>query len=210
MDQVDHYVILAPVVIEQTDQKYDQDKKTVRLNSNDFTDEIMNALVDYNVFRKLIVFSGLSKQEMIEKGKSVQTSFLLTVKVKDCYLYYVGSSEATIGTTFLWFMLGVPSFWTRDQVYGIKLDAEVSFVELKDKNISSTYTLSLQKEGGLNFLERGFSLYVFLVPPNLCPENWDKIEEQILPKAQKLFALHLAQMIKEMFRKPSEATSETP
>ncbi|MCK5578522.1 MAG: hypothetical protein KAI63_03245, partial [Planctomycetes bacterium] len=81
----------------------------------------------------------------------------------------------------------------------------------------SPYKISVQSEGGLSLSERGFTFAIFLVPPQWCSENWEKINDAISPKLSRLFMRQLAEKIKsEYWGEPStevkteKADPETP
>lgn len=208
MNRLEHTVALAPIILELTvDTTEVTNEKYLMFNTDRFADQLVDIFQTNNVFSKIekISSEATSKKAQIKEARGKKASLLMNISIKKARLYYIGSNDSALGNTAMWFMLGVPSLWGADIDYGVEFIAEVSFLDVASSPDFATliysYECPFKVEGGLTYLERSSSMAFFVMPPQFCPDNLDKIETLILPNAQEQFLVKLSDTTKKEFQK---------
>ena len=197
-----HTVVLAPVRIE-TPTTANPNEKYAKLEPEQMANQLIETFRSYNVFDKIekLTANLTDKKDQIAEARNKKATLIMNLAIKHFRIYYIGGSDATMSNTLLWFLGTIPCFWTHDQLYGLEISAEASFLDLATSEEFAlpltSYTTTFKEEGGLSFLERGFNVMVFILPPQMCSVNWDKIEEFIAPKATSHFLVKLAEQTKK-------------
>ncbi|MFH0889354.1 MAG: hypothetical protein V1871_09130 [Planctomycetota bacterium] len=208
MNLLDHTVALAPIEKELSSQKIDEKKeRLIDINSNNFSDKLIEAFQANQVFKKIEKLSGdnTSKKAQIQGARDKKSSLLMNITVKKAKVYCAGANNSALGNTAMWFLLGIPSLWGADTNYGVEIIADVSFFDIASSldfaTLVYSYECLFKVEGGLSYFERSSSMAVLAMPPQFCPDNLDKVKESVLPLAQEQFLLKLAEMTKEKLGK---------
>ncbi|MFA5794466.1 MAG: hypothetical protein WC980_05295 [Candidatus Brocadiia bacterium] len=196
-------VVLAPIHIDPAPDQPVKDEKFVMLEPELLTTQLMETFRSYMVFDKLekIPATVKTKKELIAEARAKEATLIMSLTVKKYRIYYIGGSDATLGNTVLWFFGTIPCFWTHDQMYGVEITAETSFLDLATSEEFAlpltSYTTTFKVEGSLSFLERGFSPLILILPPQLCSINWNNIQELVNQKASSYFLIKLAEQTKK-------------
>ncbi|MFH1226381.1 MAG: hypothetical protein V1701_00580 [Planctomycetota bacterium] len=201
--------VLTQIRIETPPQAA-KDEKFVILEPELLAKQLMETFSSCNVFDKLEKLPAkiTAKKDIIAEARARKAGLIMSMTIKKCRIYYIGGSEATLSNTLLWFCGTVPCFWTHDQLYGVEVTAETSFLDLASSEEFAlpltSYTTTFKVEGGLSFLERGFNPLIFILPPQWCSANWNNIQELVASKASSCFLIKLAEQTKkELFQKLS-------
>jgi hypothetical protein len=203
---INYSVILAGVSLPE-DLPADQAeaRNPLQIDNKQFADELVKTFRAANVFKTLEKVSdeSLSKKNQLKEARDQKAGLLMDVNIKKARLYFAGKNSAVLGNTALWLLCGLPSFWGADCDYGVDMEAEVSFLDVaSDPEFAmpaGTYNCPFSEKGSLNFLQRSFSPAIFIMPPQWCPDNFDRIGNLISADAQKKFIIQLADMLKTKF-----------
>lgn len=201
-----HNVVLAPVRVE-TPTTAKPNEKYAKLDPGALANQLIEAFQIYNVFDKIekLPANLTAKKDQIAEARNKEATLIMNLSIKYFRIYYISGSDATMSNTLLWFLGTIPCFWTHDQLYGVEINAEASFLDLATSEEFAlpltSYTTTFKEEGGLSFLERGFNVMIFILPPQMCSANWDAIDEFISPKATAYFLVKLAEQTKKELQK---------
>lgn len=209
-------VLLTPINIEiapVTDTALSSagNEKYIQPDKAALATKLIEAFGAYNVFERIgkLPDNLTARKDQIAEARNRQATLLMNMTVKKFRVYYIGGSSATAGNTVLWFLGTVPCFWTHDQLYGVEITAEVSLLDITSSEEFAvpvvSYTTTFQSEGGMSFLERGFNILIFILPPQFCSTDWNKVQEFVADNATNYFLVKLAEQTKKELRSAMES-----
>ena len=204
LNRLDYDVVLAPVTIDRTAEKTDaKSEKALEIDCNKFADRLVETFKSTNVFKNIEKISPESESRKLQfkEARDKKASLLMDVAIKKARLYYVGKNGTAFPNVFVWLFLAFPSFWMPDLDYGVEIEVEVSFLDVGAESDFATqvcsYNCLISATGSLNFLQRGFSIAVVIMPPLFCAEDFSKIENLVLLDVQDKLIVQLAETTKE-------------
>ena len=150
---------------------------------------------------KLFSRSVSADTKTVEEAWASGADLLIIPKLKKYRVYYGGTNRLFVPNIIAWLFLLVPSWFIKDEVYGVEGELEFSFISTHSgKRLFSRYA-GFKTERSLDDFERGWQLLgIFRVPKSLSEPNWKKVEEVLRKQIEKEILLAVVKLMNEDVR----------
>ena len=167
-------------------------------------ESVIEDLNKFNIFsevRALDVEAGTRPEALDETVMQAawENDFdaVMSLNVKKFEVFYDGVNGWYLPNIINWLFLLMPSWWVKDEVYGVSMSIEATLRSARSGNVLYRKEFSAQFKRSLNDFQRGWQLFgIFRVPGSLGESNWRRIGRQLVPgvlreiQVQTILGLH--------------------
>lgn len=144
----------------------------------------------------------------VEDAWKIGSDIVVLPKLKEYRVYYSGTNKLFVPNIIAWLFLLVPSWFIRDEAYGLRGEIEFSFISTHSGKELLSRTVTFETERSLNDFERGWQLLgIFRVPKSLSEHNWQKVERVLRQQVEKEIRLAVVRLMNEDVRSSLLSTS---
>jgi hypothetical protein len=161
------------------------------------TELVRNSVRNAKVFEKLIDESPKTLDEAWKLGADI----FISAKLSEYQVYYIGTNKLFVPNIINWFFFEVPSYFVRDEVYGLSGKIEFSFKSTHSGKELLSSTANFTVERSLDDFERGWQILGILrVPGSLSESNWFKVADSLKQYEEKEMQLSIIKIMNEDVR----------
>ncbi|MCX7704191.1 MAG: hypothetical protein N2234_08890 [Planctomycetota bacterium] len=165
---------------------------------------IKNSLKVSRVFKNILEETIRSMEDAWKAGADV---FILP-KLVEYQVFYSGTNKLFVPNIINWFFFEIPSWFVKDEVYGLRGKIEFSFISTHSGRELLTCTAEFNVERSLDDFERGWQIFGILrVPGSLEESNWLKIAETLKEYEEKEVQFSIVKVMNEMVRSATASDS---
>ena len=197
-------VAIAPVVVDFDPQKTNASSSSrfaMRPDLNRLARFVDECVRRATLFSNVIGVEGKSVEERIERAWGKDADVLLVPHLARYEVFYAGANSLYIWNVVNWIFLWVPSWWLRDEIYGVGGTFDLKFYSTHSGRLLHTERVSFEARLSLDDFQRGWRfLGIFTVPGSLSESNWRKIERTLRERTDKEMKLALLKALNESTR----------
>jgi len=150
---------------------------------------------------KLFPRSVSAETKTIKEAWASGADVLIIPRLKKYRVYYGGTNRLFVPNIIAWLFLLVPSWFIKDEVYGVEGELELSFVSTHSGKELFSRSIGFKAERSLDDFERGWQLLgIFRVPKSLSEPNWKRVEEVLRKYVEKEILLAVVKLMNEDVR----------
>jgi hypothetical protein len=154
-------------------EKRGEDFVPLALTPEEMAQTIFERIRDSNAFSELVAApAGLSAGAYgddlgaaADFARRENADLILRVTVKSAEMRDLGNNSNTFWSTFAWFMLPLPTWFSDDRTYDTDLSVEAALYEPRDTQKPTASVVASSGQQSLDLWDRGLSPWVPIVPP---------------------------------------------
>lgn len=169
-------------------------------------EEWLNSLIRDGVersrlFRKVLVVSAKGDRALEDAWRSGADLLLVPYLLK-YEAFYGGANKLYIWNLINWLFLWAPSWFVRDEVYGVRGEMELRLISCHSGRLLWRRVISFSAVRSLDDFERGWKFFgIFTVPKSLNESNWLKVDDSLRMFVEREIKLSVLSVLHRDLRK---------
>jgi|GEM_PF-3384372 len=177
------------------------DRHALKPDSKWLNNLITNAVQRSRVLKKVISLKEKG-EAALSAAWEANADILIVPHLLIYEAFYAGSNKLYIWNIINWIFLWAPSWFVRDELYGVRGEIELRFISCHSGRLLWRGVAAFKTSRSLDDFQRGWKFFgIFTVPKSLNESNWLKVDRSLKPFVEKEIKLALLKVLHQDARR---------